>query len=193
MKKILKNGYMMSKADKLAIANDLLYDLEEWAMMGPKFMISLKPIKILLKKELKKLKESLKKEKRNLPANQSECIKEICNLKDFKPYKIKPSSMIKPNRKQSLTEKILIDGIELEDYEYIATTNYWEDPEKVVIDLLDNKIAKCKERFVNEWTQILLKDPSVKEIPLDDDDLIELVVKRPDYKNRKERESETDI
>jgi len=190
MKKVLKNGYMISNADKLAVANDLLYSLEEWAMRGPKFMISLKPVKVLLKKELTKFKEKLKKEKRNIPSTYSQCVEGICALEDFKSYKIKPSFLLKPNRKQVANQKILKDGIEIEDHEYTAAFNYWEDPEKVITDLLDNKIAKCKERFVKEWTKKLTDDPEVTEIPIEDDDLIEMVVARSDYKNRVQREPE---
>jgi len=51
----------------------------------------------------------------------------------------------------------------------------------------------CKKRFVEEWTKRLMADPEVTEIPIEDDDLIELVVARPDYKNRAQREAEIEL
>lgn len=192
MKKILKDGFYISRADRLALANDLLDTLEEWAMKGPKYIISEKPTEKVLKESLHLLKAKKKQEGKGMPASEALCINELCALEEFKPRKFEYPSMIKPNRKQARGEKVLANGIDIEDHEYTAANTYWEDPEIVVIDLLENKIAMCKKRFVEEWTKRLMADPEVTEIPAEDDDLIEMVVLRPDYKNRATRQAEAD-
>ena len=189
MKKLLKDGFLMSRADRLAVANDLLESLEEWAHKGPKHTVTYKPVKELLKKDLDKLIDKKNKEGKNLPANEIDCINELCAI-GLSNKKFKGDNLVKPKRKQPRDEKILTEGIDIEDHEYLAACNYWEDPEQLIIDLMDNKIARCKERFVKEWRMKLMQDPSVSEIPSEDDDLIELVVLRPDYKNRVQREAE---
>ena len=135
------------------------------------------------------LRDKKSQEGKSLPADEKTCINEICAM-GLPHHKMKGERLLKPNRKQPRNEKILANGIDIEDHEYVASCAYWEDPEQLIVDLLDNKIARCKERFVQEWRFKLMKDSSVTEIPVDDDDLIELVVKRPDYKNRLQRQQE---
>ncbi len=52
-----------------------------------------------------------------------------------------------------------------------------------------NKIFQCRKRFIKEWTKKLMDDPEVKVIPANEDEFIELVYKRPDYKDRKKRDA----
>jgi len=193
MKKFLKDGFFISRADRLAVANDLIESLEDWAYSGPKHLVTYKPVNQILKKDLKLLKAKKEGENKNLPADLSVCIEELCSLPEFKKKNLSQSGLLKPKRKQSRDEKILANGIDVEDHEYTAAINYWKDPEELLIDLLENKIARCKERFVLHWTKILIADSNVSEIPTNDDDLIEMVILRPDYKNRVQRDEEIGI
>ena len=113
MKKLLANGYKMSIADRLAIENDLNESLEEWAKKGPKYMVTEKPVKELLKKELSNLRAEKIKERKSLTACKATCVCEICKMPSFKPKKHKWEGLIKPNRKQERTETILADGIDV--------------------------------------------------------------------------------
>ncbi len=54
------------------------------------------------------------------------------------------------------------------------------------------KINNCTKRFLKEWQQKLMADPSIDSIPANEEDFINLVTSRPDYKNRVEREAEKD-
>ena len=192
MRKLLQEGFLISHADELAIANELLYSLEEWAMMGPKHMLTYKPVQQIIKQGKEELKEKCKNESKPLPATKSSLVDAICKSAFFKSNKIGSPALNKPNRKQERNKKILVNGIDIEDHEYQAAENYWENPEQTLTDLLENKIANCKKRFVEKWTKILMEDPEVTEIPAEDDDLIEAVVLRPDYKNRATRQAEAD-
>ena len=64
------------------------------------------------------------------------------------------------------------------------------DIEDWIIKAIEGKINKCKKRLIREWNQKLMKDPSVKTIPANEEDFIELVTSRSDYKNRVEKEAE---
>ena len=51
------------------------------------------------------------------------------------------------------------------------------------------KINSARKRMVKEWQPILFNDPSVTSIPATDNELISLVMSRPDYKNRSDKDS----
>ena len=53
------------------------------------------------------------------------------------------------------------------------------------------KMETCKGRLISEGMEKLKSDPDVTEIPVKEDDLIELIVNRPDYKDRAEKEAES--
>lgn len=189
MKKILDGGHYISPVDKLALENDLNVPLEEWILAGCKSMVTHKPVKQLLKEEMPKLKAKKAKEGKNLSADCATCINEICSCETFKPRKYEGSDLKKPTRKVSCDIHILPTGFDVEDHEHTAACSYWLDPTGLVRNLIDNKIARCRERFVKEWEAKLMADPLVTEIPSNEDDLIMMVVARPDYKNRVQKEA----
>ena len=192
MKKLLKDGYMLSRADRLAIENELLDTLEEWAMKGPYFHVTGKPVKSMKVKWMDKLRESKKISKEAMPANDSLLVTQIKALPEFTPQNNCGSGLKKTTRSQPRNEKILANGIDIEDHEYEACLSYWDDPETYLIALLDNKIACCKERMIIQWTQKFIDDPAVENFPSDVDELIEFIVARPEYKNRVQREAEAE-
>lgn len=54
---------------------------------------------------------------------------------------------------------------------------------------VEGKINQCRKRMIQEWQPRLFKDPKVKTMPASESEFISLVMKRADYKNRKQRES----
>ena len=68
--------------------------------------------------------------------------------------------------------------------------NDLSDIQNWVDKAIDGKIANCKKRLVNEWLPKLYADDSVSSIPATEDEIVELVVARSDYKNRTARDKE---
>ncbi len=68
-----------------------------------------------------------------------------------------------------------------------------EDCERRLQWVLKHKIDQCWIRFEKEWLEKLRKDPSIDSIPLDKESFINLVVARPDYKDRSQLEEEKKI
>ena len=66
------------------------------------------------------------------------------------------------------------------------------DPNEWVVSALNGKINSIKSRMVEEAKQVLYADESVTQIPLSDDEIIEIYIARSDYKNRAEKELEAD-
>jgi len=92
--------------------------------------------------------------------------------------------------------KIKIDArqiMEISDADKKCLKNDLLDIEKWIANAIIGKISKCKKRLIQEWYHKLMKDPKVDTIPAYEDDFIDLVTSRPDYKNRAEREKENEI
>ncbi len=49
------------------------------------------------------------------------------------------------------------------------------------------KVNKCKKRLVKEWLPQLMADPSVTSIPANEDDIVDMIIQRSDYKSRVQR------
>ena len=61
--------------------------------------------------------------------------------------------------------------------------------DKWIQDAVDGKINNCWKRFRTEWTQKLMDDDSFTDpIPSNQEDFVNLVTARSDYKNRKARD-----
>lgn len=52
------------------------------------------------------------------------------------------------------------------------------------------KVNNCKKRMIREWQPKLFDDPAIESIPATDESLISVIITRPDYKNRIDREVE---
>lgn len=50
------------------------------------------------------------------------------------------------------------------------------------------KINNCKKRLLREWQPKLMADSNVDSIPANEEDLIMMIVSRPDYENRMQRD-----
>lgn len=64
-----------------------------------------------------------------------------------------------------------------------------EDLKRRVKYIVEHKYEQCMKRLKDEW-EPKLKASGVKSIPLDDDELAELIFSQKDYKNRSARELE---
>ena len=96
--------------------------------------------------------------------------------------------------------KVQVDGKEL--YEVLPweikllendlrSEGLQEDCERRLEWVLKHKIDQCWMRFEKEWMEILRKDPLVSSIPVDKEAFVNLVMARPDYRNRSQREKES--
>lgn len=56
-------------------------------------------------------------------------------------------------------------------------------------DAIKGKINNCWKRFSKEWTEKLMNDENFTDsIPSNKTDFVNLIISRPDYKNREQRE-----
>jgi len=53
----------------------------------------------------------------------------------------------------------------------------------------EQKFQRCFQRFENEWLPKLRDDPAISFIPADREAFVNLVLSRPDYKNRTQRDA----
>jgi len=83
--------------------------------------------------------------------------------------------------------------MELTDADKIYLKHWLFDDEgiiKWIVGAIKGKVNKRKKKFFLEWQQKLMADPSVDSIPANEDDFRNMVISRPDYKDRKQREEE---
>mgnify|MGYP000731019572 FL=1 len=66
------------------------------------------------------------------------------------------------------------------------------DVGKWVTAAIDGKVNNCKKRMIAEWIPKLNADESVESIPANEEKLIEVIVARDDYKNRADRDKESE-
>ena len=85
-----------------------------------------------------------------------------------------------------------------ETQQKILSNDLYNDTDNAGIDTwiqeaMDGKVNNCWKRFRNEWTQKLMDDSSFTDtIPSNQTDFVNLVLERPDYKNRKVRDDEAE-
>lgn len=61
------------------------------------------------------------------------------------------------------------------------------DIKRRLIYIITHKIDQCWNRFEKQWMEVLRNDPSVKSIPKSKKEFVEAILKRDDYKDRKDR------
>jgi len=114
----------------------------------------------------------------------------IVAMPSFKPYNRDWQPLIKAKRKQAKDTEIWADGFQIEEWEETALNAYYSDYEQDLYNLMENKIACRKNAFEKEYEQQLLADPEVTSLHKHQDDLIDLITAKPNYKNRVQREAE---
>jgi len=185
MKQLCKTGYKISDADKKAFEHYLLESPKEWAQKALEGMIN-KAIKTIYRDWIDVYKET----SNSITANISDIIEAIVVMPAFKKYNTPSLEVDKPQRDDACSIEIWNGGFEVQDYEYTALQAFYKDPEQTLYDLMENKIAKRKKAFLRDCEPILLNDPSVTTISCRHDKFIQEFCKRPDYKNRKQKEEE---
>ena len=83
-------------------------------------------------------------------------------------------------------------GVIITDADLLVLNNDLMDADDWVMKAVAGKVNSCRKRMVRQWVPVLLNDPSIESIPGDVDSLIAMIVARPDYKNRAEKELETE-
>lgn len=74
----------------------------------------------------------------------------------------------------------------------LALNNDLVDVHDWIQQAVVGKTANCRKRMLTEWQPILFNDPAVTSIPATEDEFIQAVVARDDYKTRAERQAEAD-
>ena len=77
-------------------------------------------------------------------------------------------------------------GIDLPDLDYDCILVYVQDLDDWVLGALLGQINRGKKKMIREWQPKLFADPNVSNIPANEDQLIQVIVNLPDYKNRAE-------
>ena len=83
----------------------------------------------------------------------------------------------------------LIITINIPDEKRKCLEHVLDDIEGWANAALDGKADKGKERLVTEAIGVMRADPAIDTIPANDSQLIAEYTTRPDYKNRKQRET----
>lgn len=55
--------------------------------------------------------------------------------------------------------------------------------------VFDHKLAQCYKRLFDKWYPILEADPTVVNIPVDKAAFVQMIMARPDYLDRKDRDT----
>ena len=83
--------------------------------------------------------------------------------------------------------------ITINDTDLLALNNDLLDVDAWIQGAVTGKINACKKRMINEWQPIMFADDSVTSIPATQDEFIQAVVARADYKNRADIEAEAEM
>lgn len=78
--------------------------------------------------------------------------------------------------------------IDLTDAEMAILAHDLLDPEQWIRDAVTGKITACMSRMAQEAQRILMADPAVTTMPTHPEAQIAELIKRPDYKTRKQRD-----
>ena len=84
--------------------------------------------------------------------------------------------------------------IELSDLEEKIIKSHLIDIDKWALAICTEKEENCWKRFKKHWTVTLTNDADFKDtIPSNKEDLVDLVTKRSDYKDRATQEKEKSV
>jgi len=78
----------------------------------------------------------------------------------------------------------------LSSTEELVLKNDLLDVQDWVNGAINGKINNCKKRMLREWLPKLYADDSVSSIPASEDEIVDLIVARDDYKDRVARDAE---
>ena len=112
----------------------------------------------------------------------------IIAMAGFKPYNIETPSVPNIIRKEPANIEIWEGGFQVEDYEEAALRAYYADPETMLKYFMESKVYARRKAFVKTYETSFFERQEA--IPLQEDDYINSVCSRVDYKTRIERDEE---
>lgn len=183
MERICQGGTNITVEDKKAWDHYLLETPEEWLTKALKAMIN-KAIKTMRKDYFEEYRALMGE---NISADLLIIISGIIALPSFISYNIKNTEHRVPERSTNTSVHILAGGIQIEDYEGLALSHYYLDPEIMLIELLHNKLYMRKKAFYKEYENKFINDPTISEMPSSEDDMINWICNEAGYQNRSER------
>jgi len=86
--------------------------------------------------------------------------------------------------------KLFENGIQITSAMQRCLENDLLDIEEWITQAIKGKSENCWTRFRDHWVPILQDDPNVESMPMNRDAFIAIVLARPDYMNRVERDAE---
>lgn len=184
MKKICSSGFRISAPDRKALEEYLLKSPRTWADSALKGMIN-KAIKSIMKDwfEIYKSKQS-----EDITADYAIIISGIIAMEDFKPYNVQTPAIPQVTRKEASSEEIWENGFDIDDYEDMALRAFYKDPEEMLRYYMKNKIYLRRKAFIKDHEKKFFE--TKQNIPKDQDDFINNVCAKPEYKKRSVREEE---
>ena len=189
MKKLCSIGCRISGPDKKALEAYLLTSPKVWAQGAINGMIN-KAIKTILKDWIETYKA---KQPDSVSADIKVIIPGILAMDEFKPYNYQIPETPLVDRKEAVSEEIWEGGFDVEDHEELALRAFYSDPEAMLNYFMENKIYQRRKAFVKQHETTMLADKSVTSLPEKQDDFINLVCAKADYKNRADLEAEEQV
>ena len=77
-------------------------------------------------------------------------------------------------------------GMGLNKSEYDSLLYITSDPEEWLKDAIVERVKHSQNELVSSWQPKLFADPAITELPANTEDLVHLIIARPDYKTRKQ-------
>jgi len=84
------------------------------------------------------------------------------------------------------TVTLFPNGIDIPDLDCDCILAHVQDLDDWVLGALLGHINRGKKKIIREWQPKLFADPNVSNIPANEEQLIQVIVNHPDYKNRAE-------
>ena len=187
MKKINSKGFKISNADQKALDHYLATSPRTWAENALKGLIN-KSSKSILRDYFELYKS---KQTGDIVADMAIIIPAIIAMPEFKPYKMDVPEMPEIDRKESASNEIWENGFDIEDWQQQALNAFYSDVEGYMDYLMTNKVKARKDAFVKEYEPSMFKNKET--IPSKQDDFINLVTAKPEYKNRVQRDEEENL
>lgn len=180
MEILCSNGFKISNPDKLVLNHYLRITPQEWAENALKGMIN-KARKTILNDWYDLYKSQYEND---VPCNCLEIVPEIILLAEFQSYNIQIPSFPIVKRKESQDIEIWPGGFNVQINEKIILNSFYENTEKYLEYLMENKIYSRRQAFIEKYQKEMLKDPEITSFPVNEDDFINFITSQEDYKKQ---------
>jgi len=87
---------------------------------------------------------------------------------------------------------IFTDGIKITECENYCLVYMVGNPEQWLQNAINEKIIARRTALINAWRPKLFADPEIIDLPADEHALVKLIMSRPDYKTRTQKDEEFD-